>query len=263
MTHGNVWIPLNGQILYCEAWSDGYLDGVGFGALCSSKQIPMLSKLSEIFYGSPFFYEPTTGNYIAKEGDYIIEGYGDVIDDETILKDAEKTLELVLAGDLENAFKTKFAQLSFDERMKLDIGINAEHGDAEQAWNNFIEGAEVLNVQDACEIIVAQLKKNETLDEEADEFEINEVTRYSYFWKDGQFWVPVEINEKIYIIPLMIPCAFSCGERNVYGDIGYLKDMIEADKQVLITLRDTLVKNDMSVDLLFGGCEKELIKHLV
>jgi len=256
MTHGNVWIPLNGQVLYCEAWSDGYLDGVGFGALCSSQKISTISKLSEIFYGSPFFYEPSTGSYIAKEGDYIIEGYGDVMEDESLVEDAEKTLELVLNGDLESAFKTRFAQLSFNERMELDIGINAELNNYEDEWNSVFADCKFPSLKDACQLVVQQYKNDP-------DFEMNEAGQYNYFWKDGQFWINIEIEDELYVMPLMIACAFSCSESNVYGDIEYLKDMVDADKKTLITLRDTLLDNNMSINQLFNNAATELIKNLV
>lgn len=255
MTHGDIWIPLGNKMLYCEAWSDGYIDGVGFGALCSSKKIPTISKLSEIFYGSPFFYEPSTDSYIAKEGDYISEGYGDDIDDEELVADAEKTLELVLDGDLEAAYATDFAKIPLKKRQKIGIGMNAYVKNAQNAWEDFTNGFSQLSVQESCELVVQQYLKDKN-------FNINHAIYYIYFWKDNQFLIQFEIDKKIYIMPLMIACAFGCGEKTVYGDIGYLKDMTEPDKATLIILRDTLIKHDMPLDMLFGGIAHDVIVNL-
>lgn len=246
MTHGNVWIPLNGKMLFCEAWSDGYLDGVGFGALCSSKQIPTVSKLSEIFFGSPFFYMPSTNTYVAKEGDYLMEGYEDCIEDEKILHSAAETLELVLAADLEAALGTEFAKIDLKTRIAMDFGFNAELISSKTAWKDFVGDSIQLGIPEVCEIVVQEYVTDP-------DFDINYFTQYNYYWKDNQFLVKVEIQGKTYMMPLIIACAFSCDTQPTYGDLEYLKDMTQPDREALDILRKAVKKHGLPKELIFSG----------
>jgi hypothetical protein len=255
MTHGDIYIPLNGKILYCEAWSDGYIDGVGFGALCSSHHIEEISKLSSIFYGSPFFYDVTTAQFVAKEEDYLIEGYYDMIDeskgfDTNMVESAQETLELILKGDLSSAYLTDFAKMPLKNKIDIGLGMNADLSNEKKAWNGFMNGSSVLPLEEICELLANNLKKDDTFKPNA---------RYKYFWKDEQFFVNIYIDKNIYLVPLMIACALICDDSTVYGSIEYLRDMTKKDKDALLVLNEIFNKNGLDHKHIFGGHAKKYI----
>lgn len=245
MTHGYIWLPFNGKMLFCEAWSEGYLEGVGFGALCSSQKIETITKLSEIFLGSPFFYNPSSDSYTAKEEDYLIEGYEDILDDQDLLDDAEKTLQYILGDNLDNAFNTDFAKLDLNTRLALEIGMNAEIVENDIAWKKFAEDSLVVSLEEICEMLIKE--------SQIEDFDINELAQTVYYWKDDQFLVNLEMNDNLYVVPLIIACAFMDTSNTTYGDAAYLGDMTQKDKDSLKLLIDCFKNHNLSEDLLFSG----------
>lgn len=248
MTHGYIWLPFNGKMLFCEAWSDGYLEGVGFGALCSSQKIETITKLSEIFLGSPFFYNPSTDTYTAKEEDYLIDGYEDILEDEGLLADAQKTLEYVLGDNLDDAFNTDFAKLDLDTRMALEIGMNAEIVNNDIAWDRFAHDSIELDLEPLCNLLIKEYQN------EGEYFDINECLDTVYYYKDNQFLVNIGMNDdNRYIMPLIIACAFMDMNHTVYGDSAYLQDMTPEDKKALKLLVNCMKMHNVPETILFSG----------
>lgn len=262
-THGDIWIPLDiedskNKMLYCEAWSDGYLDGVGLGAWCSSKKIKEIIQLNIMFAGSPFFYEPTQNQFVAKEGDYLVNGFKEYMGSndkkyESLVESAKETYNLVLKNELEKAHKTEFGSLNLKKKLDLKIGINTYIRPFNKAWKDFIGKAKVLNLEEACEFVV------NNVDDKNWDF------CNSYFWMDGQFWVEAVDsngnddgnNATSHIIPLAFAHALAGDGTGCHGDtLGYIKDMTEVDHNNFLALFNVFKNKGLSFNKLFHGNKK-------
>ena len=268
MTHGDLFLPLDpnnpqSPILYCEAWSDGYLDGVGLGAWCSSQRIQEISTLSAIFAGSPFFFNPETGTYVAKEGDFLLEGYDDLLDldDEkqlALYNSAEDTLQLIEQNKYEEALLTDFSKLPLQDKLDRALGINAYVTPLQEAWAQFCENAEVLDTQQAARICADYLL-SESLEASDGDFD----TQNGYFWNEGQFWVQAEINDTPYVLPLAFAHAVLGDGDGCFGaTASYLADMTPQDHANILALTVALKDLEAPQSLLFKGFSSSFLTSL-
>lgn len=271
MTHGYIYIPFRrnpNQLLFCEAWSDGHIDYVGLGALNSSGHIHEVAELSELFVGSPFFYYPDKKEFFAKEQDYLIDGFSEGIgypfsfessqpiveinqetedDYKAIVDSARETLDLVLEGNIKEAFQTRFGQMTFEDKRALYLGINVEVVDSETEWKKFVKEAIVLEQDELFDFLIEQLKKiDDPTDENLEDLDAEAL--HEYVWKDNQFWSALYIEQKEYISPLIINCALFCDT-----DQGYIQHITPTDKATLDAFKAKLIENNMSLSLLFKG----------
>lgn len=201
MTHGDIYIPIimdNGETkyLYCEAWSDGYFDGVGYAMLASSNHMKDVIKLNTIFVGSPFYYDPDTNKFMAKEGDYIAEGYEDSDTENETMKEAGiEAVSLFEQGTLEDVYQSDFAKMSLDEKLKEGFGMNAEL----KTLDDILEETKIItNVSEIMELLKTNLKE--------ESIETYEISSTEYLFHDNQWLVKMydeEYTHGVYI-PMII-----------------------------------------------------------
>lgn len=250
-THGDVWLPIDpsnpeSPMLYCEAWSDGYLSGVGYGACCSSSRIDDVSKLSALFVGSPFFFDPASNTFDAKEGDYLVESIvdacGDDDDAETVAGMVQDALDLATSGDVAGALASKLGQMSLAEKMSKNWGCNVMVRDLASAWSQFSNGAETLDGAAAAKALV-------DADTESDGLE----NQNAYFWRDGQFWATGPLGDREVCVPLIQACALA-REDGTYGDFpSYLANATGKDQANLLAMVSELRSRGLPIDDLFDG----------
>lgn len=193
MTHGYIWTPFikDGvkMMLFSEAWSDGHVEYLGKMLLESSLKIDVISDLNLIFAGSPFVYNVAEDKFEAKQVDYIIEGYEDLELSEDLIESASETLELISAGDIESAKKTKFSLMSIDEKLELELGLNAHYLEEELAWLKFSDNA----------LIITSKEDYNNLDLK------NLYCTLEYYWKEDKFLTKLTDGKDLKII---VPLSF-------------------------------------------------------
>lgn len=244
MTHGYIWLPLflgeKTHYLFSEAWSDGYISGVGAATLLSTQNLKEVTELTAIFVGSPVFHNPIDNTYLIKEEDYLLEGYMDMGLDETLLQSAEHTLELINQGNITQAKQTEFAQLSLQEKLEMELGVNANLSTKEEAWKRFAtiyeseEQYPVLNDNDAAKLVAETFFDNKKRNQAS----VNQFASTLYFWNGEQFVTIFESEKsKGAIIPLVLLVflteSFLYSEKPTYWE-NYLS---ERDKESLRYLK--------------------------
>lgn len=268
-THGYMWIPLdpkveNSDMLFCEAWSNGYIDNVGLGVWSSSKNIETISKLNQIFAGSPWFFDYSTGGYRANEADYILEGYEDCIDDDNenkseVLESAEETLNLIESNDLEAAFDTYFSKIPLKEKIEdLDIGLNVYVSTSEKVWSDFTANCSILTNKEVVDLCVNDVKKLKS--GKLSVFSILDFD-YEYVWHSNQFWIK-DRNAKL-VMPLIFAHIFNGHDSGYVGNLGYLADMTVEDNISFKVLLEKLKEKNIPLDILFGGTCVNMIGSVV
>jgi hypothetical protein len=202
MTHGDIYIPIimeNGETkyLYCEAWSDGYFDGVGYAMLASSNHMEDVIKLNTIFAGSPFYYDPESNSFEAKEGDYIEENFEDSdTENEAMRSAALEACTLFQAGQLKELYESNFAKISLTDKLEEGFGINAELKTLEEVLE---KTPIVTDISEIMNFLTSHLK-----DETIDTYNISST---EYLYHNNQWLVKMydseDYDQSIYI-PMVI-----------------------------------------------------------
>lgn len=254
-THGDLWLPLDpndaqSPMLYCEAWSDGYLSGVGYGALSSSSRIEAVCALSALFGGSPIFYLPTRGVFQAKEADSLGEAFAEYAPEEDDADAMEEMVDEALAaisrGDAAAALSGPLSATSIEEKIHKGYGINAEIKPAEEAWAAFMSS---YDAQEAWES-KASAERLAKAHAEGAEIETGTV----YCWRDGQFWGVCSLDDERWQAVPLIHMAALKQEPGCFGDLqGYLGEITEKDRESLLSLLEALLANGQEIDGLFNG----------
>lgn len=254
MTHGDIYLPLNpgdpaSRYLYCEAWSDGYMDGVGYGCLGSSVNIAGICAASAMFAGSPFFWDAERGAYVAKEEDYVIDNFADSGADDALCESAEEALRLLIEeGSLDRAAATDFGRMPLEQKLDAGYGLNAQVLTREEAFENFSSSygdAVILDDEQAARA-VAQCIGSETADMD---------THTCYFWDGSRFLATVGLSgvegidgvdpegeETVAVIPLVAAACMGSPSGCVVDLGAYLASPSEADAKMLKRLMDELEK---------------------
>lgn len=193
-THADIYIPIKMEndetkYLYCEAWSDGYFSGMGYAMLASSNHMKDVIKLNTIFAGSPFYYDPATQQFEAKECDYIEENFEESSEDEELVESAIQCVNYVYERDLEKVYQSKFAQIPLDTKLKEGLGINAEIKPLEEVLGN---SKIVVDIEEIINFL--KIKNDE-------HYQINSA---EYLYHENQWLVKVYDDEK-YVNSIYIP----------------------------------------------------------
>jgi hypothetical protein len=261
MTHGEIWLPLdprdpNSPLLRCRTSSDGYLSGCGLGAWSSSRHIEIVCQASTLFAGSVFFAHPKSAQLTAKDGDYLLDGLEDLDPDDApepaLVAEIDKSLQLLLAGDLAGAQATALGLIPLERRLKFFE--EAELLSAEDAWLEFSCGAELPDKAASAQACVDHLLLG-------DEGGFPLDTHCSYFWRDGQFYgkgmVGDDYSREI-VLPLGMLHAVLGDATGCYGDGAlYLADMTAPDAADIDLLAEALAQRggDPSASLFDGAIQ--------
>lgn len=197
MTHGDIYIPYTTpdgkeKYLYCEAWSDGYFDGVGYAMLSSSNHMEDIIKLNTIFLGSPFYYDPQTQKLEAKEADRLEH----LTNNTRFNKSFIEAFQLFKEQNLEALYQSKFAKISIEKKIKADITLNAQVMDFTEVLNG---GKIISDIHESIQYVKKVAKYDgETLSN-------YEISSTSYIYYDNQWYVGIyNNNDKYNYIPLII-----------------------------------------------------------
>lgn len=250
LTHGDIFLPLNpadpaSNYLYCEVWSDGYLDGAGFGCLASSGNMAGICAASAMFAGSPFFWDPESGVYVAKEEDSAMEAICAGGADEALCKSAEEALKcLVEDGNLAAAEATTFGRMPLEEKLEAGYGINAAVMDKQMAFERFcgcygcFEGKPVV-LDDAQAARVAAVCL------EGEDAGAMIQTHTCYFWDGERFLTTASIwgisgidgvdpkEEAVVVMPLVAVACISPPWGCIVNLVSYLSSPTAADAAML------------------------------
>ena len=206
MTHGELWIPFVAgdlsRYIFSEAWSDGYIAGVGSEALLSSGKLAEITEAINLLAGSPVFFDPLTQTYHIHEYDYLTEGYMDAGLEDDLCESAQKTADFIENGNFEAARNTAFGRMSFDKKIEQELGINTIVVSQAEAWKRFTHNtAKTLNDTHAALLLHAHVKDNKL----CEPYHFGT----SYFWNGEQFLTTLyhissNTQTEIFIVPLVL-----------------------------------------------------------
>lgn len=263
--HGDIWLPLDpntpsGPMLYCEAFSDGYLAGVGYGVLCSSSRIAEVCALSALLAGSPVFHLPGRDIFVPMHSGSVAESFadkdyeGDDPDDlEAMVSEAIQSMAL---GDVKGALSGRLSEMTLSEKLARGYGIDACVKTFDAAWASFLaehESSGSWPPQEAAERL-ASLPNTQDL-----------FTGCGYFWRDGQFWgfchIDDESDDKSQwrALPLIQLAAIN-RRSSCDGDFpGYLARITPVDRHALLLLLRELERAGRPTSGLFdGSCDAQV-----
>ena len=197
MTHGDIYIPYvtkNGTVkyLYCEAWSDGYFDGVGYAMLASSSHMDDVIKLNTIFFGSPFYYDSNSNELESKEGDYLEVN----TNDQKFNKAFIEAFELFKKRDLEALYNSEFAKISIEKKIKMGIASNAEL----MSLSKVLGGSKIISdINESMQYI------EKICEEEGDDFKNYSFSTVSYIYYENQWYAGLyDSDDKYTYVPLIL-----------------------------------------------------------
>lgn len=260
-TSGDIWLPLDPErpdsdMLYCQAWSDGDLNGFGLKALCSSSQIAMASALSALLAGSPVLYRPGYGVFKAKEGDYVMEnfvgpahGAGESDEACSALYDLIcDTVTEIEEGDPKAALTGPLSSLSLSEKLEKGYGINARVLPPEEAWLSFRSFKHEAPLGEPQSSEQAANRLAQAVSDKQNVWVSN-----SYFWRERQFWGGCSVGEAVFVAPLIQLAAIKA-TLSAYCDVpAYLLEITRKDRDALLDLMASLDRVGAPLSGLFGG----------
>lgn len=265
-THADIWLPLapeqvGSPMLYCEAWSDGHMDVVGYGALCSSSAISETCKLSALLAGSPVFHLPQTNVFEAKEGDYVVDSFtddaGEDDDPEAIRQMVEEALAAIERGDAAGALSGPLSLIGLQDKLDKGWGLNARVLDEPSAWRSFLETCRIqteLGSDDAAKALALAASQG------AADGRGQLSTAQSYYWRDGRFWGAFSLDDAAWSTAPLIQLAALTKDLGPRSDIpAYLARITEQDRASLLSLLAELTLLGVPHAGLFDGrCDAQV-----
>lgn len=265
MTHGYVWLPIDfwnpkGQMIMAEAWSDGYLDGMGRGLFCSRPGLDLAIEATVMLAGSPFLYDPEAKKLEAKEGDCLAESILDIIGDSAdaseeelaATKKVEKVIEALEGMRMEEARESPFAKIPLERKLEMELGGNASVSGHEEAWDAFAEGMRRLQRDEAAAMLADHLVFGKK-----DEKKRVEHGSVSYFWDGERFWTHLSsepAGKGLGIAPLSMVLAALGDTRGSLGNVpAYLGEASGEDLEDLGLLADKVEGRGGSLRMFFRG----------
>lgn len=202
-THGTLYLPLNpndpkSPMLHCEAYSNGYLSGLGYGALCSSTEIDTICKLSNLFSGGLVFHDPKDNQFDVATADYMGDFFyeakqnKDPATQEVIHLEYEALKEALLAvkeGRIDEALSGDYSKISLEHKLARGYCYYNQPETmflADEAIKEFMSSypddfkahQETLTDTQLAEHMARGVKAGHQLVEDS----------HTYFWHAGQFW---------------------------------------------------------------------------
>lgn len=296
-THGTLYIPLNPQdpkspMLHCEAYSDGYLSGIGYGALNSSREIETVCKLSELFAGGLVFYNPKENQFrVISEDylhDYFVEASYNKSEEEAAQIDQESeammaAIKAIHEGRIEEALAGDYSKISLST--KIDKGYSyydmpKPETPCDKAWADYMSYHDIdvekfpqaLSHTELANHMALCVKNGGSLQNRA----------HSYFWHEGQFWgifsfesdssSQVDQNDAssspkdllasdVLAAPLIMIAAVKGDSINgCYADLmDYLPVMTDKDNESLFALIRAFDQHDLPPTRLFSGASEMVL----
>ena len=129
-TTSTAYIPTNrkpGEYIMSQGWSDGMLSNTGLYWYHSTPRMDEAIRATVLLGGSPVFAPAGDTGFEIKEIDYIEDGICDSLAeaDESFTAGVTTTLEALEKGDWAIAESTAYGKMTLDEKMAMDITLNA------------------------------------------------------------------------------------------------------------------------------------------